>query len=284
MVDRAAGGDQVLYLYGVIPRGQSLPDEPGVEIRAVVHAELAALVEAVSAEELSLDRGEQLAALDRVARIAQKHEAVLESAMRHGPVVPSRLGNLFSSEEAVRRSLAANEDGFLAALERIRGREEWGLKLFCDEARLRAVLGPDDPHVRGFEAAMASASPGHAFVLGKKREARLAEIATGRIDGLIEETIDALEPETVDMRLLRSLLADVAGEPRTQMALNLAVLVDVAVREVFHEAVATLAERFREEGFTFEVSGPWPAYNFCAGEEGDPLADSAEDTAAVCTG
>lgn len=259
------GGERVLYLYGVIPAGQDLPAGTGQALRTVEHASLAALVEPVDAAEFAPEKlDEKLAALEWVTGLAQKHEAVLEAAARLGAVVPSRLCTLFSSEEALRLSLAANESGFLAGLERVRGREEWGLKVLCDEAELRSVLGPGDPHVRAFEAAAASASPGHAFVLGKKRDARLAEIAAAHIDGVLDETIDLLEPETADLRVLRSLLpAD------GQRVLNLAALVDAEARESFHAAVAELAERFGDEGFRFEMSGPWPPYNFCTGDGED---------------
>lgn len=266
-----AAGDQVLYLYGIIPRGQRLPIETGVEIRAVAGSAIAALVEPVSAEEFSPDRlDEKLKAIEWVAGMAQKHEAVLEGAARHGAVVPSRLCTVFSSEDAVRLSLAANEENFLAALERVKGREEWGLKVFCDDGALRAVHGADDPQVRALDVAAANASPGHAFILGKKRDARRAEIAAARVDDVIGEVVDALEPEAVDLRLLRALLAAAPAEPRGEMVLQLAVLVDVAAREGFHDVVAELAERLQDEGFTFEVSGPWPPYNFCTEEEDDP--------------
>jgi Gas vesicle synthesis protein GvpL/GvpF len=269
-IEPAIGGDQVVYLYGVIPRGQSLPAGTGVPLQVVAHSEsaaIAAVVEPVSAVEFAPETMEEkLKSLEWIGRLAHRHQAVLAEATRLGAVVPSRLCTLFSSTEALRSSLAANEEEFLAALERIEGREEWGLKLYCAEPRLRAALGEGDPQVQDFAAALTGASPGHAFVLGKKREARLAEIVAARIDDVIGETVDALEPGTADMRLIQALLPAVAGDSGV-LVLNLALLAEVAGGETLHGVIAELAESLADEGFTFEVSGPWPPYNFCTGEE-----------------
>ncbi|HYU32486.1 MAG TPA: GvpL/GvpF family gas vesicle protein, partial [Thermoanaerobaculia bacterium] len=70
------------------------------------------------------------------------------------------------------------------------------------------------------------------------------------------------------LRLLRALLPD--------LVLSLAALVDVDLRETFHSTVAELAERLQDEGFTFALSGPWPPYNFCTAEDGEPVAEDAE--------
>jgi hypothetical protein len=243
--------NQVLYLYGVIPKGQSYPREEGVPLQAVSHSDLVALVEPVCAEEFSsatLD--EKLEDIEWVSRLARRHETVLESAMRYGVVAPARLCLLFSNAPALQQSLAANEERFLAALDRMRGRKEWGVKAFCAEAEVRVRVGRDDEKVRSLEAALATASPGYGFILRKQREARLAEIVTGHIYDVADEASEALERESVDLRLLRLLPSEeTAGNGGETMILNLAALVD--------------------EGFRFEVSGPWPPYNFCTQDEDD---------------
>jgi len=259
---------RVWYLYGVIPHGQRLPAEAGGGVEAIVHSSLAALVEPVSAEELSPGTSTAQSELPEwVVRRARRHEAVLAEAARHGAVVPARLYTLFSDARAVRLSLAAHEEKFLAALDRVRGREEWGLKLFCAEGRLRELQAADS-QVRTLEAALVEATPGHAYVLRKQRDARLAAVVAARIEEAIGDVIDVLELQSADLQPLRISLP-LAAEPPSgvTMVLNLAALVDLAERPAFHSAVKRLARRWRGEGFTVEVSGPWPPFNFCSGEE-----------------
>jgi gas vesicle protein GvpL/GvpF len=272
-------GQRALYIYGVIPSGQSFSTAVGAAVEAIEHSTLAALVEPVCAREFSPDTlEEKLASIEWVAGLAHKHEAVLEDAMRHGTVVPARLCTLFTSAEALRLSLATHEDRFLAALDRMRGRGEWGVKMFCKESLLQAAGGQRDPQVQALAAAIAEASPGQAFFLRKKRDIRSAAVATARIDQVVDETIDALEPETVDMKLLRAPLSGMTRGRDEPLCLNVAALVDAAAREAFHAAVARLSERFQEEGFAFEVSGPWPPYNFCADDETGLFGSAAGPT------
>ena len=275
-MDAEGTGERVLYLYGVIPRDQGLPSEAGAPVQAVSHSAIVALVEPVCAHEFSPDTlNDKLKSIEWVAHLAHKHEAVLECAMRHGPVVPARLCTLFSDTDSLRLSLAENEERFLAALERVQAREEWGIKVYCDESRLRAVVGLDDTQVLALDAAAAKASPGQAFVLQKKRDAHLAEVAAARIDAMADEAVEALEHDAADTRL-RPLLSEEATGSGEPMVLNVAVLVDIAAHEAFRASLSRLSERFRAEGFSFEASGPWPPYSFCDGGEADQPDTNAE--------
>jgi hypothetical protein len=274
-VQGGVGVDRVLYLYCVIPRDQGFPSDAGVALEGVSYAAVAAVVEPVCAREFSspvLD--EKLQSLEWVARQARKHETVLEQAMRHGPIVPARLCTLFSNAEALKRSLADNEGRFLAALERIQGREEWGLKAFCDEHRLR-VAAADDQDLRTLDAAIALSDPGHAFVLRKKREARLAELTSLRLDELVDEVLGAVEQVADDVSLRPVLPASATGR-NEPMALNAAALVSVSTREAFQATIAELSVRYQEDGLVMEMSGPWPPYSFCDDEDDGAGAEEGD--------
>ncbi|MDD5309891.1 MAG: GvpL/GvpF family gas vesicle protein [Deltaproteobacteria bacterium] len=275
-VDAVVTDERVLYLYGVIPRDQGLPDEVGAAVQAVSHSAVVALVEPVCAQEFSPDTlNEKLKSIEWVASLAHKHEAVLECAMRHGPVVPARLCTLFCNTDSLRTSLAENEERFLATLEWVQAREEWGLKVFCDQGRLHAVVGLEDAQVRALDSEAAKASPGQAFVLRKRRDARLLDAAAARIDAMADETVEVLEHDAVDMRL-RPLLLEAATGRTEPMVLNIAALVDKSSCSAFRDRHALLSARFQAEGFSFEASGPWPPYSFCDDEGTDATGSEAE--------
>lgn len=271
------GVGRVLYLYGVIPKNQSFSSDAGLPLQAVSHATLTAVVEPVCAREFSPEAlDEKLQSIEWVARLARKHETVLEEAMRHGPVVPASLCTLFSNTEALKRSLAENEKRFLFALERIHGQQEWGLKAFCDERRLRAAAATDDAELRTLDAVIAGANPGHAFVLRKKREARLAELGSMRLDALVDEVLEAIEHVAADVRL-RPLLPEPATGRDEPLALNAAALVNVFARETFQATIAELSTRYQDDGLVFELSGPWPAYSFCDDDPVEAGANAEEE-------
>lgn len=263
-MEAGSGAGQLLYLYGVTSRSQPLPEGTPASVEAIADSKLVAIVESVSADEFAPEALKtRLQSVECLAHLARKHEAVLEAAIEHGPVIPARLCTLYSDAEAVKTCLAENRERFLAALGRIRGRQEWGLKVFCDETRLRVAAGAADAEVQALDAAAATASPGLAYVFAKKRDARSAEVASARIDDAVDEIIGALEPLRAETHF-KSLLPEQATGRRETMVLNLAALVDAAARERFHAAIENLARRFGHDGFAFEVSGPWPAYCFCS--------------------
>jgi hypothetical protein len=261
--------DRVLYLYGVIPAQQSFPTGVGVPLEAVSHEGLTAVVEAVGAREFApaaLDQ--KLQSLEWVALQARKHQAVLERAMSSGAVIPARLCTLFSTPEALLHSLAENQARFLRALARIEGRQEWGLKAFCDEARLQLAVAAGRPELQALDAAIAGAGPGHAFVLRKQREACTRELASVQLDALLDEVLEILEDAASEVHLLPLLPESATGRSHP-MALSVATLVPVPAVSAFQATVAELSARFQGDGLFFELSGPWPTYSFCDDDDDD---------------
>jgi hypothetical protein len=47
-----------------------------------------------------------------------------------------------------------------------------------------------------------------------------------------------------------------------RMLLNVAYLVEAEALDAFQAALAEVATAYGDRGFQFELSGPWPAYNF----------------------
>ncbi|HUU01270.1 MAG TPA: GvpL/GvpF family gas vesicle protein [Myxococcota bacterium] len=277
-METEVGGERVLYLYGVVPCGQRLPTTEATPLEAVPFSSLVAVVEPVSATEFSSEALEQkLQCVDWVAPLARKHTAVLEDAMQHGPVVPARLCTLFSSAHALTSLLAQKEQRFQETLSWLKGRQEWGFKVFGNEVGLRSLLGSSDPDVQAIEAAAATGSAGQAYVLRKKRDRRLDEVVSTRIDEVVDEVLDALDSLAVESRL-RPLLSEAATGRSEVMVLNAALLVDLAVCPGLRTETAELASRFGAEGFAFELTGPWPPYSFC--DDDDATSDLGADESA----
>lgn len=271
----AAGvpGEQLLYLYGIVPAGQPVPACGPAALQAIPIASLVALVEPVPASEFSAGAlDERLQRLDWIVPLARRHEAVLEDIMRHGPVIPARLCTLFSSAGALAGSLGERTAQLDETLRWLDGRQEWGVKVYCDEARLHLLVGSSDPQALALEAAAAAASAGQAYVLRKQRDARVAEVVAARVDAILDEVWDTLGAAAVDIRL-RPTLTEAATGRREAMVLSAALLVEYYAERELHAVVAELAAKLGPEGIAVELSGPWPPYAFCeddspTGEEG----------------
>ena len=271
----------VLWLYGVTPGGLPRPLVEAVELAAIGHAGLVALVEPLPAADFTPAALEaKLQSMEWVAGWARRHQAVLAAAMAHGPVIPARFATLFTGPDAVAGALASGRARFLATIERVSGSAEWGVKIFCDHRRLAAILAADEgqlPPAQPPSAATGTTS-GLAYILAKRRMARAEELAVERAFAVADEVLDALAPCVVESRQRPLLDARVSGRDDT-MEVNLAALVELGREDALRAVVSEAASRFGPCGFTLQMSGPFAPYSFCDDDPPSgpaPATDTAE--------
>jgi hypothetical protein len=249
-------GAAATYLYAVTRRGaplqlagtRGITDEP---LRVVDEAALACVVGSVDLDEFgeaALIRNlEDLAWLERVAR---RHDAVVREVAAQTATVPLRLAVICHDDESARHHLRDLGDRASQVLDRIEGREEWGLKLYA--APERQADSPDIPqsgtdYLQRRKQALAERDQ----VAEQAR--RDADAVYGR---LAEYAHAARRYRPQDQRLTRA---------ATPMMLNAAFLVDRAGHDDFRAAADELAAG-RAPG-AFVVTGPWPPYSFASLEE-----------------
>lgn len=244
------------YVYGVVAADApplALGDACGVDAtRPVVllaEAGLAAIASGVSLDEFGA------AALEANLRdevwLGEKvcaHQEVLESALSRTALVPFRFGTIYSSDGHVRRMLRENAS-LAGLLERLAGTVELGVKAYVDPEAFAwthtAEPQPDD-------------GGGRAYLLRKQRERWLAE-CRGRFGAeCAQASHERLAAAAEDGR---------ANPPRAtddgeEMVLNGAYLVRGERRDAFEAELAALAAAFARDGVRFELTGPWPPYNF----------------------
>ena len=219
------------YVYGVVRAGAVAPPEGA---RAVVEGDLAAIVREVPLAEYgeaALRRNlEDIAWLEDAAR---RHETVLDVLLAATTVIPLRLCTIYRSEEAVREMLAAEHAAFVEALERLTGRTEWGVKAF------RAPAG---------EEASDEAADGSAYMERRRREAEARRRADADVEDAFQR-LAALAEEALANPLQRR---ELTGREE-EMVLNGVFLVEDANEAAFRAVVSELG---------YELTGPWPPYNF----------------------
>lgn len=230
LADGPAGS--CLYLYGITLNTADLASVVPAPLELITTERLAAWVERLTAEQCSSEVIDgKLRSIEQAGALARAHERMLEFAMTLGPVFPARLYTLFSGPEALQAYLSRNERCLLSVLERLRGRREWGLKLYY------AATAPD------------------CELLGtvQRRE---------RIDRMMRAVLGSLTPLAAQLRLKPCFPLHVSE--RTQaLVLNLSLLVDISAEAAFNTEVTRLAAQQELDGFAFQLSGPWPPYSFC---------------------
>lgn len=242
--------ETLLWVYGIVPAGFDTPVGEGVDGRPVAshrHAGVAALVSEVPRERFDEQAlRARLEDVEDLEALARAHEAVLQSALRDGTVVPFRLCTIYSSPDRLDAMLDREGAALAAALSRLRGMQEWGVKAF-----LRAP------------APVSAAPASGTEYLSRLRDKRDAEDQG--------ETVVA----EVHARLTEGAAAAALGRPQdrrlsgrdAEMVLNAAYLVPAQGVDRFRSRVEELSRRHEPDGVELELTGPWPPHHFVATPE-----------------
>jgi len=225
--------------------------------RLVRVADLAAVVGSVDLATFG-DEGLQrsLNDLNQLEAIARAHHRVVQAAARDRPVLPSRMATVYADDAGVRSALREQGDAFSAALRRVEGRHEWGVKAY----RARPHPSPPEPDL----APRDTAGSGTAY-LRRRQAALTAQDESRRSAAAGAETLHSqLSRLAVSVRRHRPQAPQLSGDDRT-MVLNAAYLLDDNQADAFSEMVTALARTDPE--LAVELTGPWPPYSFATVDE-----------------
>jgi hypothetical protein len=159
------------------------------------------------------------------------HEQVVERLMADRAVLPLRFGSQVADEDALRQVLASGREEYVAALARVRGRVELGVRALArDAAASPAPAGPS----------------GRDYVLAKLDGSRRAAGQAAALHG-------PLAALAADARVLSG---------RGDEFLRGAYLVERPSVDRFRAAVERLQTAHPEAAIL--CTGPWPPYSFAA--------------------
>lgn len=249
-------GAVATYLYAVTRRGvplqlagaRGIADEP---LRVLDEAELACVVGSVDLDEF--DEAALIRNLEDVAwleRVARRHDAVVREVAAQTATVPLRLAVICHGDDSARHRLRDLGNRAREVLDRIEGREEWGLKLYASPGPEAA--SPDVP-----QSGTAYLQRRKQALAEREQVAERARRDADAVYGRLAEYAHAARRHRLhDQRLTGA---------ATPMMLNAAFLVDRAGRDTFRAVADEMAAK-RAPG-TFVVTGPWPPYSFASLEE-----------------
>lgn len=257
------------YLYGFLSASPGLSFENllplGIDGRSPVGFVTEAGVKALVSPVLLSEFGEEafshnLRDLQWLEEKACIHASIVETAMAHGPLLPLKFGTIFLDLEKIQAIIRRNAPTLLAALEALRGKEEWGVKVCADPAILKTAVIRNDPVLLAMSEEASAKHPGQAFFLKKKIERIASSKSRERLDALSREALETIRKMVVSM-LEHPPLFPEAG-PKERTILNLACLVGREDVEAFRHAIQRWSEDHVQEGVRLVASGPWPPYHF----------------------
>jgi hypothetical protein len=256
------------YLYGFVAADEApaalsagVAVDVAHEVELVAEGPLAGVASRVSLQEF--DEGMLPERLGDATWLEQKiraHEQVLERVLRDASVVPCRFCTVYRSEAELRRFLTERKDALMAALDRVQGQVEVGVKAFVDLDRFAVGQARANEEIRELEERVAAAEGGRAYL----ERRRLEQLVATELERLKSEAGAEIHSRLLvaaeDGLPLPSQPAELSGR-NDEMLFNGAYLV-TADQSPFERALTSIASDYRDAGIDFELTGPWPPYNF----------------------
>ena len=222
---------------------------------------LAALVSRVPTETYSEENlSEKLTDATWTAIRAMRHETVVEYVAKRTSVVPLRFGTIYLEREGIEGVLAEKARELQQIIEQLRGREEWGVNVYCDRSVLMASITSVSRVLREMTERAGQASPGQSYLMQKKIDALKVDESRAAVNRIVDQVEEGLKEQSDEGRRLRILKVETTehGELKAKFAF----LVKRSGFEEFRTAAERLAQEHQAAGIRLELTGPWPVYNF----------------------
>lgn len=272
--------DYGYYVYAVVacdgdqPLG-GLPTEgidPAFPVYFMAYRSIQAVVSKVSLQEFGQEVLEtnlnDMAWLETKVRT---HQDVAETVSADRALVPLRFCTVYLTESRVQEALVERYDDFANALARLKGKQEWGVKVYCDGNSLMQRVRDVSDRVKELEAEMAQKPSGVAYFMKRKMEEVIAEEIERISDEYAQSGHDRLSHHAQESDI-HPLQGKELTDRKEAMVLNGAYLVDEDDLAAFRAELRNLGVEHGDLGFTYELTGPWPPYSFVA-QPGETWAD-----------
>jgi hypothetical protein len=203
---------------------------------------------------------EGLTDLDWVSRAALAHEEVVESFITSPALLPMKLFTIFTSDDRALAHVSRQHRQMQAAVKRVRGGHEWGVRVVLDRAR--AVSPAAVPRSRG-RTSRSAAGPddgaGAGYLQRKKAQHDAAADLAERSRAIVDDLYDRFGRQATAAVRRRDGNMSAPGAP---LLLDAAYLVPRTRSKTFQSAVARHARTLAPQGFIVSLTGPWPPYSF----------------------
>jgi hypothetical protein len=154
----------------------------------------------------------------------RSHNHILSAIQQQGPLIPMRFCTICYEEDSLRDFLAENHEDFVATLGIIEGKQEWGVKLYCDEEKLFRLTEMASDRVRQLRADSRDA----LAVARRELQRRLQEVIAREADALrtrcVQHSHDVLTAHAEET-VVNPLLEDPYPERKERLVHNAAYLI-----------------------------------------------------------
>jgi Gas vesicle synthesis protein GvpL/GvpF len=243
---------RVIHLYGLTeasgPSSEAFRDLKGVDgiaaIESIACGGLACWISRVSEAEFAENLAKNMQDLDWLANVTTRHQQIISAIAETGDILPARFGIEFLNDESLRSHIMGRQSVLKADLERIRGKEEWGVKVFG--------------------LPIMAAAP--------KKKIRTGKEYLQAKSALTRRVTDRANPELQEFaKALQSIADNIAeggkfASASRDLQFHKTVLLKRADRKRLERLVRSYSKKWKNRK-RIECTGPWPPFSFVSGPE-----------------
>lgn len=248
---------KLLYLFALL-EAENEPDglTEGVSIKA--YGNFFVAYQEVDKQEFGENLAEKLEDLEWVKERAVAHETAIQSLLPLGTVIPFKFGRIFESWEQLINKIKVNHTFWLQEVERLRGKQEWSLKVMADSEILEDHLQQNQSELKKETEAIEKSSAGKAFFLKKKQREKTKDILNQKLEAEAQLLLERLQNVAENLYLKQTSHAE--GN-QGRLILNIVILLDKDLN--FSQWIKEqLDSLFEHQAYHFLIAGPWAAYHF----------------------
>lgn len=189
------------------------------------------------------------------------HNTIVKAGVM-GPIIPMKFGMLFKTKRSFEAMLKNYYEEFKNLLAELKNKQELGVKVYLNRKKIIEQLKSEDKELKRFEKRKNKLAEGMKWYMERKIEAAISEKLHEKIERCLEEIIEVLE-QLAEKVAINDLPASHDEETSGKnIILNSACLTGSENAKSFKEHLEKSLAEFYRSGFTIEISGPWPPYNF----------------------
>lgn len=229
----------------------------GTSIYVIETKELVALVHDCSTVPYESDD------LSTVHRWIEAHNRVLMEAMdKFDCILPFAFNTIIKADhreasQVVKKWLEENEEHLRIRLRQVRGRQEFGIQLMWNRARISASLTENDAEIRKIQDDLDNKPKGMAYLLKQKIDHLVRRIIQQHSEDTFELIHQAIKNSVAEVKIGSNRRGKSDGE--WEIIANITCLASTAQ---WNQIRNRLKELDLADGFSVRLCGPFPPYSF----------------------
>lgn len=263
--------ENLIYLYGLVPKKEaaekSLPTLKGFDGEGSLYTipinNTTAIVcelntnnysEATIEEKMNND-------MEWLQEKAFHHHETISSLDNKYTFIPLKFCTIYKNEANLRETIQASESKVEESFSHLEGKEEWTLKVYSDDKKLKQQIGTNNAVIEEKRKEISELPRGKQFFERKKIDSLVDKELEKEKDRIGESLHEKLKKYAVDNAVKKNWGKDVTGLQDDMTFNSVYLLPEDKVNNFVTEKEETEKE-LGDLGFRIEATGPWPAYHF----------------------